>query len=171
VHAAARVAAALTQIPATPGRTSVNVGRIGGGEAINARARSAWLEVDLRADDPGELEDLEHRAQEAIDGVEGSGLELTVTEVGRRPAGAIDGSHPLARAAVEALEAAGITPSFPASSTDANAGHAAGIPSIAVGVTSGHGEHTPDEWIDLAPIPTGLRVLADTTARFTRASR
>lgn len=171
VHAAARVAAALTEIPAAPGRSSVNVGRIGGGEAINARARAAWLEVDLRADDPGALEDLERRARAAVDGAEGSGLELTITEIGRRPAGRVDPEHPLARAAADALRAAGITPSFPATSTDANAGHAAGIPSIAIGVTSGHGEHTPEEWIDLAPIPTGLRVLADTTARFTKASR
>jgi tripeptide aminopeptidase len=149
----------------------VNVGRIAGGEAINARALSAWLEVDLRADDPGALDELERRARAAIDGTTRPGLELTVTEIGRRPAGRVDPSHPLARAAAEALEAAGITPSFPPTSTDANAGHAAGIPSIAVGVTSGHGEHTPAEWIDLAPIPTGLDVLADTVVRFSKASR
>ena len=171
VHAAVRIGAALAEVSATAGRSSVNVGRIGGGEAINARARTAWLEVDLRADDPAALGELERRAREAIDGTETNGLELALTEIGRRPAGHVDASHPLARAAAEALEAAGIAPSFPATSTDANAGHAAGIPSIAVGVTSGHGEHTPEEWIDLEPIPTGLGVLADTVVRFSRSSR
>lgn len=167
---AARVTAALAGLSLTRGRTSVNVGRIAGGEAINARARAAWLEVDLRADDPVALEELERLAREAMERSIARGIDFTVAEIGRRPAGSVDRQHPLARAAADALQAAGITPSFTATSTDANAGHAAGIPSIAIGVTSGEGEHTPDEWIDLRPIPTGLSVLADTAARFTKGS-
>ncbi len=170
VHEVARVAGALAGLPSTAGHTSVNVGRIGGGEAINARARAAWLELDLRADDPLGLEELEHLAREAMERSVAPGLELTLSEIGRRPAGSIDPQHLLARAAADALQAAGISPEFTATSTDANAGHAAGIPSIAIGVTSGEGEHTPNEWIDLRPIPTGIQVLADTVARFTGGS-
>ena len=41
--------------PSHGARTAVNVGRIGGGEAINARARECWFELDMRADDPAAL--------------------------------------------------------------------------------------------------------------------
>ncbi len=59
------------------------------------------------------------------------------------------------------------TPStFPATSTDANAAHARGIPAIAVGVTRGSGEHTAEEWIETAPIEDGVRALARTVERF-----
>jgi acetylornithine deacetylase/succinyl-diaminopimelate desuccinylase-like protein len=53
-----------------------------------------------------------------------------------------------------------------ATSTDANAAHARGIPAVAVGVTTGGGEHTPQEWIDIAPVAGGLAVLAATVTRF-----
>ena len=49
-----------------------------------------------------------------------------------------------------------------ATSTDANAAHARGIPAVAVGITTGSGEHTLEEWIDLGPIGRGVRALART---------
>jgi hypothetical protein len=33
---------------------------------------------------------------------------------------------------------------------------------VAVGITTGEGEHTLGEWIDLDPIEEGVTVLADT---------
>jgi len=54
----------------------------------------------------------------------------------------------------------------PATSTDANAAHARGVPAIAIGITTGGGEHTTDEWIDIAPIATGVRALAATVDRY-----
>ena len=57
-----------------------------------------------------------------------------------------------------------------ATSTDANAAHARGIPAVALGITTGSGEHTPREWIDIAPISEGLSVLAETVTRFDEAT-
>ena len=51
-----------------------------------------------------------------------------------------------------------------------NAAHAAGVPAIAIGVTTGEGEHTPGEWIDTAPLATGLACAADTIARWEAVS-
>ena len=93
-------------------------------------------------------------------------VDVEIEELGRRPAGALDPDHPLVRAAATALEEAGIPPSFVATSTDANAAHARGIPAVAVGVTTGSGEHTPQEWIDVAPVADGLSVLAATVEKF-----
>jgi tripeptide aminopeptidase len=160
VHAAVEAAAQITGLSATTARYSVNVGTIGGGEAINARARSAWFEVDLRADSAAPLSDLETRARAAISAA--PGLTVAIDELGRRPAGGVPESSHVVRAAVAALQRVGVQVELGAASTDANAAFALGIPAVAIGVTRGHGEHTPSEWIETAPLADGLAVLADT---------
>ena len=95
-----------------------------------------------------------------------NGIETSIEALGRRPAGGLPATHPLPRAAAQALAAVGVEPSFPATSTDANAAHAAGIPAVAVGVTTGAGEHTTAEWIDVGPLTQGIAALADTIDRF-----
>ena len=97
------------------------------------------------------------------------GLEVHVEELGRRPAGRLDDDHPLVLAAVAALVQAGIASALVATSTDANAAHDRGIPAIALGITTGSGEHTPGEWIDIAPIADGLAILAATIVNIEEA--
>ncbi len=75
------------------------------------------------------------------------------------------------RAAEQALVEVGRSPSSPATSTDANAAHARGVPAIAVGVTTGSGEHTQTEWIETGPIEHGVRALARTVERFEELTR
>jgi tripeptide aminopeptidase len=176
VHAAARMIAALAALPrrgagsGRGGRSAANVGLFSGGEAVNARARRAEFVVDLRASKAAALEDLEARARRAV---RSPSPEVSVEseELGRRPAGELAATHPLAAAAADALRAAGQRARFTASSTDANAAHAAGVPAIAIGVTTGEGEHTPGEWIDTAPLATGLACAADTITRWEAMSR
>jgi tripeptide aminopeptidase len=169
VHVAADLIAGIGRLSADGARTAVNIGRVGGGEAINARARSCWFEVDIRADRPEALAALESDARAIVAACTDEGVAVELGDLGRRPAGSLDGAHPLVRAAAGALEDAGVRPSFVATSTDANAAHARGIPAVAVGVTTGGGEHTPQEWIDIAPIADGLSVLAATVTRFEEA--
>lgn len=164
VHAIAQRIASVAAIPPRHG-TSVNIGRLGGGEGINVRAREAWCELDLRADDPDVLISLADDVQTLLRGIE-EPLTTEQESLGDRPAGRIDATHPLVRAAEAALDEVGITMSSPATSTDANAAHARGIPAIAVGVTRGSGEHTPAEWIETGPIESGVRALARTVERF-----
>ncbi|MDH5224613.1 MAG: M20/M25/M40 family metallo-hydrolase, partial [Actinomycetota bacterium] len=90
--------------------------------------------------------------------------------LGDRPAGAIDPVHPLVRAATQALGEVGTSAGSPPSSTDANAAHARGIPSVAVGVTTGSGEHTVEEWIETSSIESGVRALARTVEHFEELS-
>ena len=91
-------------------------------------------------------------------------ITVGIEELGRRPAGELEQAHPLAAAAAAALRAAGWRARFTAASTDANAAHVAGVPAIAIGVTTGGGEHTPDEWIDTSPLSAGLGCAAATIA-------
>jgi len=165
VHAAARACARLAGLAVAGARCSVNVGTIGGGEAINARAREAWFEVDLRADRAPALASLVEQA-EAIVRAADDQISVDIDELGSRPAGGIGESSPLVRAAVTAHERAGVPVEVRAASTDANAAYAAGIPAVALGVTRGEGEHTPAEWIETAPVAGGLIMLAETIAAF-----
>ncbi|MEA2522591.1 MAG: tripeptide aminopeptidase [Actinomycetota bacterium] len=171
IHVAAAVVGALARLEVVGARTVVNIGRIGGGEAINARARDCWFELDVRADDAEALHTLESEARALIETNTPDAVDVEIDELGRRPAGALDPNHALVRAAVAALEASGIALEFVATSTDANAAHARGIPAIAIGITTGGGEHTPNEWIDLAPIANGLSVAASTVQRFDEEAR
>lgn len=168
VHAVADLVSAIGAMPRVAG-TSVNAGRIGGGEGINVRAREAWFELDLRADDPDALAALVREVDAIVARVR-EPLHVEQEVLGDRPAGHVDPGHPLVRAAADALHDAGIEVVYPATSTDANAAHARGIPAIAVGVTTGSGEHTPLEWIDTEPIEDGVRALARTITRFEELS-
>ncbi len=120
---------------------------------------TAWFELDLRADDPRTLAALAARRRRD----RGADRRTAPRRANgaRRPAGGrLDPAHPLVRAAGDALREAGIDVRLVATSTDANAAHARGIPAIAVGITTGAGEHTPQEWIDIAPIAERRAVLA-----------
>jgi tripeptide aminopeptidase len=171
VHAAARMVSGLAALSrrgagsGAGGRAAVNVGTFSGGEAVNARARRAAFLVDLRASRAAALRELEARARRII-GAPPADVTVEVEELGRRPAGELAASHPLAAAAAAALRGCGLKARRTAASTDANAAHAAGVPAIAIGVTTGGGEHTPGEWIDTAPLATGLCCAADTITRW-----
>jgi acetylornithine deacetylase/succinyl-diaminopimelate desuccinylase-like protein len=136
-----------------------NVGTMRGGTVINAIAGEAVAELDMRAEDDARLQATAKRVREVVAWAP-AGLETTVEEIGRRPAGRIDGDHPLVAAARRARERAGLPPAEEgASSTDANAAYGRGIPAITVGVTTGGHAHRLDEYIDLAPIASGLAAL------------
>ena len=90
---------------------------------------------------------------------------VSVRVIGERPAGGLDSDHPLATLAAEALWAAGMTPRLTAASTDANAAYPLGIPALTLGITTGEGTHTEEEWIDVEPVATGLTALAATITR------
>jgi acetylornithine deacetylase/succinyl-diaminopimelate desuccinylase-like protein len=165
VHAAARACSRLAELAVAGARCSVNIGTLGGGEAINARAREAWFEADFRADGAAALTSLVDQARAIVAAADG-GLVVEITELGRRPAGETGEISPLVRAAVAGHEKAGVPVRFGAASTDANAAHGAGIPAIAIGVTTGEGEHTPAEWIDTGPLAAGLTAVAETIRIF-----
>jgi acetylornithine deacetylase/succinyl-diaminopimelate desuccinylase-like protein len=67
--------------------------------------------------------------------------------------------------AADGLREHGISPRLTAASTDANAAYPLGIPALTLGITTGGGTHTEQEWIDIEPVPAGLAALATTIAR------
>jgi acetylornithine deacetylase/succinyl-diaminopimelate desuccinylase-like protein len=166
VHAAAGAVHQMVSMTIGRAGVSLNIGRMSGGEAINARARRAWFEVDLRADDPAVLQSLESECRGVLDSV--AAVEVRIENLGNRPAGRMDAGHALVVAASDGLRSIGRDPRLVATSTDANAALDAGLPAVAVGITEGSGEHTPDEWIATAPVAEGLLALAATVNTYGR---
>lgn len=160
VHAAARCASQLASLPlpGTP-RTTLSVGRIGGGLSVNSIPDSAWLEVDLRSTSMRQLDEIEraiHRIAESAADEENAkravgtrALAATVRSIGSRPCGETPVDHELVRAAVEATRLIGREPDLALASTDANVPISQGIPAIAIGAGGRGGDaHTHAEWFD-----------------------
>lgn len=160
VHAAAIAGAALAaiRVPREP-RTTLSVGRIGGGIAINAIPDEGWLEVDLRSVSPSALARIEAEMRVAVAAAaaeenarRAAGTpELTtqVVAIGDRPCGEVDADSALVRNAVAATQLVAREPELATASTDANVPIALGIPAIAIGA-GGHGgdAHSTWEWFE-----------------------
>jgi tripeptide aminopeptidase len=170
VHEAARLITALAALahPAQtepgPPKATVNVGLIEGGESVNSRAQRAEFLVDLRSGDPAALDTLRTAARAVLEDP-AVPLGVSVHAIGERPAGQLNPGHPLATLAAQVLREAGIPPRLTAASTDANAAYPRGIPALTLGITTGEGTHTEQEWIDIDPVAAGLTALAATVAR------
>jgi tripeptide aminopeptidase len=151
-------------------KTTYNIGVIQGGSSVNSIAREASLLLDLRSEDPVELQRIARQVEEMVDaygGGAGKGVAAAMPTVsreliGERPAGGLEPDHPLARAAMAAAEHAGIRDSVcSAASTDANAPLSRGIPAVCIGLSRGKHAHRPDEYILTAPLEQGLQQLLD----------
>lgn len=160
IHSLLELGARLTTIrPPNSPRTTYNIGMIEGGQAINAIATSASLWLDMRSEDPSALAALESQVRAHIDATSAPDLKLHVEIVGDRPAGNIAPDHPLVQGALAALARVGVRGTLETGSTDANVPLAGGCPAITVGITRGGNAHRLDEYIETAPVATGMRQL------------
>ncbi len=76
--------------------------------------------------------------------------------IGERPAGEIESDHPLVDLAMTCTREQGLTPTLTAGSTDANIPLSRNIPAVVMGITTGGGAHTLNEYIDVDPVEKGL---------------
>ena len=160
VHAAGIAAARLAALPMpSEPRTTLSVGRIGGGISVNAIPEEAWLEIDLRSSAPAVIAryDREIRAIARAAGAEENArraagtlpLVASIDIIGDRPCGETAAEHPLVEAAVEVTRLVGREPELATASTDANVPISHGVPAIAIGAGGRGGDaHTVGEWFD-----------------------
>ncbi|NUM46984.1 MAG: M20/M25/M40 family metallo-hydrolase [Anaerolineales bacterium] len=157
------LAAFITRLTALPipekPRTSLNVGIIEGGTSINTIAPHASLDLDLRSENPKTLNALIRQVQALVEQATRPGVLFSAEIIGDRPAGEISPSHTLVSLALDCLNALDIYPQLNIGSTDANVPLSRGLPAICVGLTTGHGAHTVNEYIDLPPLEKGLAQL------------
>ncbi len=164
VHEIIRLAQQLLLIPLpSRPRTSLNLGLLEGGTAINAIAAQALLEIDLRSEDENVVAGLEAAVRLQADAQASSDVRVESESIGSRPGGGIPADHPLVVAAVGCLRAQGVQDvHLGAGSTDASAPLSLGVPAVCVGVTRGSMAHTQDESIEIAPIAQGYAALLQT---------
>jgi acetylornithine deacetylase/succinyl-diaminopimelate desuccinylase-like protein len=137
-------------------RTTLNLGVIAGGISVNTIAPEAYLEIDLRSEELLSLTQLSALVEDLVNGLNRPGVFTGARLIGQRPVGDIPDDHPLVVLASRALEAAGIQPRFNIGSTDANIPLSCGLPAICLGLTTGNGAHTLDEYVHIRPLAQGL---------------
>src|SRR5205823_10174917 len=157
-NAVGRAAALLADLPTvTAPRTTCAVVGLGGGTGLNSIPQDAWLDLDLRSEEPRALAQLDVTVRAALERAaddenrnRSTGtppLRLEVQLVGDRPCGITPRVHPLVQAAIAANRALGHDAELTSASTDANAPIALGIPAIALGAGGKAGDaHLTTEW-------------------------
>ncbi|MGC1378601.1 MAG: M20/M25/M40 family metallo-hydrolase [Anaerolineales bacterium] len=146
------------RLPESP-RTTLNVGRIGGGTSINTLAAEAWMELDLRSAAADALTELNHQVEQLIQAANRPDVRFDAQLVGQRPAGEMPVHHPFLRLAESCLRDEGVQPNLTAGSTDANIPLSRGYPALVLGLTTGGGAHALNEYIETGPLEQGLRQL------------
>jgi acetylornithine deacetylase/succinyl-diaminopimelate desuccinylase-like protein len=176
-NAVGRAVALLADLPAQHSpRSTCAVVRLGGGTGLNSIPQEAWLDLDLRSEDPRALTQLDEtvqgilaRARDEENDRRARGtpaLQLDLRRVGDRPSGLTPRAHPLVQAAIAATRALGRPHELACASTDANVPIALGVPAIALGAGGRAGDaHLPTEWYENTDGPLGVvRALLVTVA-------
>lgn len=136
-------------------KTSFNVGRIGGGTSVNSIPFESWMEVDMRAIDPKNLDEIEgifkKSVEKAIAEYNASGIKGEVTyeleQIGDRPSGELPATLPLIQRTMAATQYFGVEPVLNRGSTNINIPVSKGIPSVCIGRGGkGGGAHSLHEW-------------------------
>ena len=143
-------------------RTTYNVGVIEGGTSVNTIAQNAWMLYEYRSDSREALAFMRESfiklaAEEAEDGA-----ELEKELIGERPCGGDvdpDRQEELASRCERAVKAVlGKCFGRCSASTDANVPLSCGIPAVTLGLFSGGGAHTREEWLELGSLEAGLEI-------------
>jgi len=166
VHELAALVAKLTAIhlPHEP-RTTMNVGVIHGGTGVNVIASEADCELDLRSESPSMLATVIEQVEGLVHLANRNGVAVTSEIIGRRPAGEISVEHPFVKAAIECADELRLDATLTSGSTDANIPLSRGIPAVVMGVTTGGGAHTLNEYINVEPAGRGMEELVRFVSR------
>lgn len=137
----------------------VNIGRLKGGEAVNAIASAAELDVEIRAANENQLQAFAEALQRLRLGAAWEPLEMEICSIGRRPAGVLDRRSPLLEVVRSVRAQLGLPDRLVSGSTDAAAALVRRIPALCLGITTGSGMHSLGERISVEPIALGCRQL------------
>jgi len=157
IHELSKLVVELTsmKLPESP-RTTMNVGKISGGTSINVIASEAWMELDLRSEEQESLTELISKVEKKIEEAKQADVTFEAEVIGQRPAGEISIDHPLIQLAQECIREQGLEPALTSGSTDANIPLSKGYPALVLGITTGGGAHTTNEFINTGLVEKGL---------------
>ncbi len=148
------------------GHTTYNVGVISGGTSVNTIAQRAEMLYEIRSDCREDLKKMKDNFDCHVKVLERElpkDCSLTVEQIGERPCeGTIDEQKRKELFAIveNAVMDAGVKKPEPVPcSTDCNIPLSLGIPSVCIGTYRGRGAHTREEYVELASLPAGLRIV------------
>jgi len=150
----------MLKLPSRP-RTTMNVGRIHGGTSINVIPAEAWLELDLRSEGPDELAKLVSDVEMLIESASMPKVHVEAQVIGERPAGEMSPDHPFIKLAQNCLKEQGVNAVLTSGSTDANIPLSKGYPALVLGVSTGGGAHTKNEFINTEYVGRGMEQLVN----------
>jgi len=137
------------------------VGVISGGTSVNTIAAEASIELDLRSKNSRALESLVAQVKTIASNLQSDKVEVYMEPIGSRPGGNIPANHSLVLLAKQCLLEQGVRPVLTVGSTDANIPLSKGLPAICVGLTTGSGSHTTNEYINISPLELGMKQLVN----------
>jgi tripeptide aminopeptidase len=167
---------AAIKLPTNP-LTTINVGQISGGTAINSIPESATALLDIRSTNPTQLVATATTVHQIFDEIVTRSTtqktttpppKLHIEAIGNRPAAALPDDSPLLHTLLAVDRHLTLRTEPRLGSTDANVPLSRGIPAIAIGAGGlGGGIHTLQEWYNPAGREIALRrillTLLDTT--------
>lgn len=165
IHAMGRAIANIGDlVPPTGTKTTFNVGVVKGGTSVNTISPNAEMEVDMRSESVGNLDEMERLIKAAVaKGVDAENarwprargtISVRYDTIGIRPVGAVPqtDSTPIVKVALDAAHALGERPGVGASSTDANLPMSMDIPAMTIdGGGRGGNAHAAGEWYEDGP--------------------
>lgn len=144
------------------GKTTYNVGTICGGTSVNTIAQQVSMLYEFRSDVREHLDVMERQFRAVMAFYKDKKIDLEVKVLGRRPCeGLVD---PVKREALlESSEeiikkVTGIVPKRGPGSTDCNIPLSMGIPAVCLGVCTGGGAHTREEYVDVDSLVPGYEI-------------
>ena len=123
------------------------------------------MELDLRSEGQESLAKLIADAEQLIREASQPGLSIEAEVIGQRPAGEMSPNHPLIQLAQDCLHEQGLDAILTMGSTDANIPLSKNFPALVLGISTGSGAHTKDEYINTTPIEKGMEQLVRFVSR------
>jgi acetylornithine deacetylase/succinyl-diaminopimelate desuccinylase-like protein len=165
VHAMGRAISNIGDIVPPAGiKTTYNVGVVKGGTSVNTISPDAAMEVDMRSESVGNLNEIDRLIRAAIaKGIEAENarwpnardrITVKYDTIGIRPVGPVPQNEntPIIRTAIQAATLLGEKPDIGASSTDSNLPMSMGIPAMTIdGGGAGGNAHAAGEWYEDGP--------------------
>ena len=159
------------EVPQKEGcRTTYNVGNISGGTSVNTIAQSAKMLCEYRSEDKDCLAYMEKRFVSIFDATRSDTVQVNVKKIGDRPCANIEQSkiECLRQIIRPIIEDVIQTPlQFRSASTDCNIPLSLGTPAMCIGVYTGAGSHTRQEWVENSSLASGLEIAIRVAAALT----
>ena len=117
------------------------------------------MELDLRSEGRDELAELVKAVEMLFESANRPNVQIEAKVIGERPAGEMSPDHPFIKLAKKCLKEQGLNAVLTSGSTDANIPLSKGYPALVLGVSTGGGAHTKNEFINMEPAGKGMEQL------------